>query len=87
MTLFDLSRFSEIRNPGWNINTLRPPLKMNEILLDFEIQWKSYCYSNVPLFKRVKFIILRIFQRVAYNIGWILSTRNYYKELKNWCIK
>ncbi len=87
MTLFDLSRFSDIKNPGWNVNTLRPPLKINEILLDFKIQWNSYCYNNFHLFKRVKFFILRIFQRLAYNLGWILSTRNYYKEIKNRCIK
>ncbi len=83
MTLFDLSRFSEIRNPGWNISTLRPPLKMNEVLLDFKIQWKSYCYSKFPFLKRIEFFILRIFQRFAYNIGWILSTRKYNKNVKN----
>lgn len=83
MTLLDLSMFSEIKNSGWNVNTLRPPLKLKEILLDFKIQWKSYCYSKLPFIRRVKFLCLRVFQRIAYNLGWIRSTRNYNKMIKN----
>ena len=83
MTLFDLSRFSEIKNPEWNANTLKPPLKIKEILLDFKIQWSSYCHSNIRFLKRIKFLILRVFQRFAYNIGWIYSTRKYNKMINN----
>ena len=83
MTLFDLSRFSEIKNPDWNANTLKPPLKIKEILLDFKIQWSSYYHSNIPFLKRFKFLILRIFQRIAYNAGWIYSTRKCNKMIYN----
>ena len=83
MTLFDLNNFSEIKDPGWNVNTLKPPLKLKDVLLDFRIQWKSYFSYNIPFYKRIKFIILRVFQRIAYNMGWILVSIKYRKISKS----
>jgi hypothetical protein len=77
MTLFDVKNFSEIKEPGWHYNTLKPPLKFNEILLDFKYQWSAYSHDNLNNFKKVKFLILRIMQRFAYNLGWILATKQY----------
>ena len=74
MTLFEILGFSEIKEPGWNYNTLRPPLKLKEVIIDISNQWKSYCQSKLGLFRRIKFLVLRIFQRIAYNLGWIIVT-------------
>ena len=82
MTLFEIMNFSEIKDPGWNYNTLRPPLKIREIIMDIKHQWHSYCQSKLPLFKRTKFLILRIFQRIGYNFGWILVMNKCKKESK-----
>lgn len=81
MTLFEIMEFSEIKDPGWSYNTLRPPLKIKEILLDMKYQWFSYRQSKITLIKRIRFLILRIFQRIAYNLGWILVTNKCKKEL------
>ncbi len=80
MTLFEIMGFSEIKDPGWSYNTLRPPLKIKEIFIDIKYQWRSYCQSKLTLFKKSKFLVLRIFQRIAYNIGWILVTNKCKKD-------
>lgn len=82
MTLFDFIGFSEIKEPGWNYNTLKPPLKIKEVIIDIYNQWRSYCQSKLILYKRIKFLILRIFQRIGYNLGWILVTKKYKKASK-----
>lgn len=82
MTLFDSNKFSEIRGPGWNYNTLRPPLKIREVMNDLSNQWNSYYSNNLKSHKAMKFIVLRIFQRIAYNLGWILETNKYKKSLR-----
>ncbi len=38
MTLFDSNKFSEIRGSGWNYKTLRPPLKIKEVVNDLRNQ-------------------------------------------------
>jgi len=77
MTLFDFKGFSEIKEPGWNYNTLKPPLKIKEVIVDIKNQWQSYCMNKLRFYKRMKFLVLRIFQRIAYNLGWILATNKY----------
>jgi len=81
MTLFEMKEFSEIKELGWNYYTLRPPLKINEILNDFKYQWQSYCQNKLRFQKRIKFLILRVFQRIAYNLGWVLVSYQYKKFL------
>ncbi len=80
MTLFDFKGFSEIKESGWNYNTLRPPLKIKDVIIDFKIKWQSYYQSKLSYFKRRKFMILYIFQRIAYNFGWILAINSYKKS-------
>ena len=82
MTLFDSKNFSEIRESGWSYNTLRPPLKIKEVVNDLKNQWYSYYSNELKSNKRMKFIVLRIFQRIAYNLGWILETNKYKKSLR-----
>ncbi len=82
MTLFDFVGSSEIKEPGWNYNTLRPPLKIREVNIDIKNQWQSYSQSKLAIVKKIKFIILRIFQRIAYNFGWLLATNKYKKVLR-----
>ena len=82
MTLFDFYGCSEIKDPGWSYNTLRPPLKIKEVIIDFKTQWQSYSKNKLKFSKRMKFLILRIFQRIAYNLGWILTMNNYKKSLR-----
>ncbi len=71
MTLFDVKQFSEITSPDWNFTTLRPPLRLGEVLWDFRYQWRAYCQRCVPFPRRVGFLVLRVVQRLAYNWGWI----------------
>ncbi len=60
MTLFDSVGFSEIKEPRWNYNTLRPPLKIKEVIIDIKNQWHSHCQSELTFSKRIKFLFLRI---------------------------
>lgn len=77
MTLFDVNQFSEIKQEGWTFNTLRPPLKLKEILQDFKFQWKTYRKHNLTLYKCINFFLLRVLQRLAYNFGWIISKNKF----------
>ncbi len=80
MTLFDFNQFLKIKEPGWALNTLKPPLKIKDVLQDFKFQWRSYCNNNLPFFKSVIFLVLRVFQRFAYNFGWLISSNNFKKN-------
>jgi len=80
MTLFDYSGFSEIKDPGWSYSTLRPPLGFREVLLDIKMHWTRYSKDRLSFSKRVKFMVLRVFQRIGYNIGWVLATTKYRKR-------
>lgn len=80
MTLFDFNQFSEIKESGWAFDTLKPPLNVKHVLLDFKIQWQSYCSNNLSLHRRISFLILRVFQRFAYNFGWIISNKTFKKN-------
>ena len=82
MTFFEIKEISEIKEPGWNYNTLSPPLHLSEILMDFKYQFLTYSKSNLTLKKKLGFIILRVMQRFAYNLGWILITNKYDKSLR-----
>ena len=82
MTYFEIKKLSEIKEPGWNYNTLRPPLELHEILMDFKYQWRTYSQSNLRFQKKMRFIILRFMQRFAYNFGWRLATIEYEKSLR-----
>lgn len=77
MTLFDFNRNSEIRKSGWEVNTLQPPLKFKDVLIDLKIQWISYVNSYSSFSKSLIFLVLRVFQRFSYNLGWIKSKRDY----------
>jgi len=72
--------FSEIKEKGWNLNTLKPPLKFIEILKDFKYQWQKYRYKKLSIKKCGLFLILRAFQRLSYNIGWIKSSKRLIKS-------
>lgn len=82
MTYFEIKEFSEIKEPGWNYNTLKPPLDLQEILMDFKYQWWTYSQTKLRFQKKLKFILLRFMQRVAYNFGWMLATIKYEKSLR-----
>jgi len=82
MTHFEIKEVSEIKEPGWNYNTLKPPLDLREILMDFKYQWWTYSQTNLSFQKKLKFIILRFMQRFAYNSGWMLATKKYIKSLR-----
>jgi hypothetical protein len=71
MTLFDVKQFSEITATDWSFDTLRPPLRPSEVLWDLRNQWRAYVNGRLPFFRRVGFLVLRIFQRFAYNWGWV----------------
>ena len=80
MTLFDFNRNSEIEDPGWEVNTLQPPLKFKDVLNDFKIQWICYMKSYPSFSKSLVFLVLRVFQRFSYNFGWVKSKRDYWRN-------
>ena len=75
MTLFDLYKPSEISAPGWQENTLKPPITFIEILQDIKHQWLTYRLNRLSWVKCSKFLILRIGQRISYNMGWYIALR------------
>ena len=84
MTLFELNnKISEITSPGWNSDTLKPPYSIKEVMLDFRFQWFLYRSKQISFQKRLFFIILRVFQRFSYNLGWFISIRNFRKKSKD----
>jgi len=84
MTLFEFNnKTSEIKSSGWNSDTLRPPFGIKEVLLDFRYQWFLYRSKQISIEKRLAFIILRIFQRFSYNLGYFLASRKFRKKSKN----
>ena len=86
MTLFDTKKFSEIKEPGWDYNTLKPPLRIKEVMNDPKNQYYSYSSSKLKSYKRIRFFVLRIFQRFAYNLGWMLET-NKHKKIHKGIVK
>ena len=79
MTLLDMVHISKIQESLWNENTLKPPLKVKEIVRDFQYHWKSYHQNKIGAYRRLVFLILMIYQRISYNIGWIISKFKPYK--------
>jgi hypothetical protein len=73
MTLFDLYKPSEINIPGWNDRTLKPPITFVEIIRDIKHQWLTYHINRLSYLKCSKFLVLRIFQRISYNMGWHIA--------------
>jgi hypothetical protein len=86
MTHFDIHNFYEIERSEWTYETLRPPLTFAEVLSDIKFHWVLYKKMIKSIRKRLFFLVLRIFQRISYNIGWIISRKRLIKKyewLKN----
>jgi len=81
MTHCDLYSYYEIESSKWNYEYLRPPLTFLEILSDIRFHWFIYRNNFDSILKRTCFLILRILQRISYNIGWILSSQKLQKKL------
>ncbi|MHA1755970.1 MAG: hypothetical protein ACTSVV_04310 [Promethearchaeota archaeon] len=73
--------YSEIKNEEWNFNTLKPPLKINHILKDIINAWNTYREEIPSLKRRFAFIFLRILQRISYNLGWVIYSEKYLKNI------
>ncbi|MBD3212660.1 MAG: hypothetical protein GF311_08625 [Candidatus Lokiarchaeota archaeon] len=80
MTHFDLYNYNEVRGSDWDYDTLRPPLTFREVLSDIIFHWFVYGQNHKSILKRISFLVLRIFQRISYNIGWIYSSYKFQKE-------
>lgn len=73
MTVLDINPNAKMKESLWNENTLRPPLKIKETIRDLQYHWKSYHKSKICIYKQLFFLTLMIFQRISYNLGWIIS--------------
>jgi len=73
MTVLDINRKTKMNESLWNENTLKPPLKIKETIRDIHYHWKSYHKSKIGACKQLVFLTLMIFQRISYNLGWIIS--------------
>ena len=69
MSLFDRSVRRRARAHAWN--GLEPPPILPGEILD-ELRWHAALYrqDGLPLFTRLRFLGLRVLQRVSYNAGW-----------------
>lgn len=79
MTGLDINLKSKMKESLWNEKTLRPPLKIKNIIRDFQYHWKSYHKSKIGAYRQLLFLILMIYQRISYNLGWIISKFKSYK--------
>jgi len=70
MTVLDINRNTKMNKSLWNENTLKPPLKIKETIMNIHYHWKCYHKNKITTFKRFVFLTLMIFQRISYNLGW-----------------
>lgn len=80
MTHFDLENWYEIEREDWTYETLRPPLTFWRVLSDIRFHWFIYTKTIDSFKKRIIFLVLRIFQRLSYNLGWFLSENKLLKQ-------
>ena len=80
MTLLDNNRFVKSNENLWDENTLKPPLKPKELVKDLLYHWRSYKNNKISHFRRYIFFILMIYQRISYNLGWLLSIFKHSKK-------
>ncbi len=80
MTLLDTRQLIHPNGVLWDGNTLKPPLKLRDLFEDLRFHWLSYKRGNLNFFRRFKFLLLMIQQRVAYNLGWLLATHKYQEK-------
>ena len=73
MTILDKNHNLVSENSLWNEKTLRPPLKIKECIVDLQYHWKNYHKSKIGAYRQLLFLTLMIYQRVSYNIGWLIS--------------
>ena len=68
MSLFD--RRGPARARAWN--GLEPPPIFVRDMLD-ELRWHAALYrqDGIPPSTRIRFLVLRVLQRVSYNAGWL----------------
>ena len=71
MTQLLEENYSEVSTPDWSYDTLKPP-KLNLRNMARDLKWHLWLYkkASLPYKIVVMFVVLRILQRVAYNIGW-----------------
>jgi len=80
MTLLDVNRFASSNGNLWDENTLKPPLKLKDLIKDLYFHWNKYKVSKINFYRRLAFLLLMIHQRIAYNLGWLLAIHKSQKE-------
>ena len=66
-----IEEYSEVHSKDWTYNTLQPPkITLKNVYLDSKWHLKLYKDANLPVKTRLKFICLRLIQRINYNKGW-----------------
>ena len=80
MTVLDMIHISKIQESLWNKNTLKPPLKVKELIRDFQYHRENYHKSKIGAYRQLVFLILMIYQRISYNLGWIMSKFKFNKK-------
>ena len=87
MTVLDKIHNSEMDESLWNENTLKPPLKLKECIKNLQYHWKSYHESKIGANRQLFFLALMIYQRVSYNIGWLISKFKSNRKMLKFLIK
>ena len=71
MTQILISDLSEVNAPSWSYRTLRPPrLTIPNLARDLAWHFQLYRRRGLSTERVVAFLLLRIVQRVSYNVGW-----------------
>ena len=71
MTHIHIAESSEVNSPEWSYQTLRPPaITIQNMARDLAWHLRLYKVDRLPSSVILQFLLLRVVQRVAYNMGW-----------------
>ena len=75
MSLADITWFRDRARTTWQ--GLRPPSALPSMIWR-DLQWHRSLYQEdrLPLVDALSFLILRVVQRLAYNLGWYIGGRS-----------
>ena len=71
MTRILIDDHSEVNSPSWTYDTLRPPkLTLYNVWKDLTWHYRRYKSHDLGTRTIIGFLLLRMLQRISYNVGW-----------------
>lgn len=66
---------SSLKGSNWDKKTLRPPIRIQDIIKDVLWHLKTYIKYELPLHIIIAFTVLRGIQIMAYSEGWKIGEK------------